>query len=417
MTNMDAHQQGIGLFKRARYEEALRQFAESLRLGDNSEVWNDWATAQVVCGRAEEAEKGFRLALELSPGNAQAAVNLGGLLFGLKEFDEAARYLKAGLKVEDEVQRLYVEELINACSAKEAPAPHLDPKEVEEFLLRFVQGSRAESAYFNTHLKRYVSTVSFLPHGQPGQRLLELGAAYHFISAAVKRLKGYEDIRCTDIWNGERQCKRTIRSRDRREQYSFLVDNFDVQRGSWPYEDAAFDVVLCCELLEHLHTDPLQMMSEINRVLRTGGVLLLTTPNLASAKSVACLLRGDTPYIYGKFEPSGISTDRHNREYTLGEIERLVRSAGFEVVKIKAENSWWPASRDVFRFLAAAGHPISGREDNILCLARKKFVTVIRESSMNLRERSRSAVLRNSMACRRLQSDLAEKRQKKPVCR
>lgn len=40
--------------------------------------------------------------------------------------------------------------------------------------------------------------------------------------------------------------------------------------------DASFDVVLCTEVLEHLHT-PAKAIAEFHRVLRPGGLLLLTT--------------------------------------------------------------------------------------------------------------------------------------------
>ncbi len=46
-----------------------------------------------------------------------------------------------------------------------------------------------------------------------------------------------------------------------------------------------FDVALCCELIEHLAEDPMHMLLELNRVLRWGGLLILTTPNIASAFS------------------------------------------------------------------------------------------------------------------------------------
>jgi SAM-dependent methyltransferase len=44
-----------------------------------------------------------------------------------------------------------------------------------------------------------------------------------------------------------------------------------------PFGDEAFDVVLCAEVLEHMHT-PALALSEMRRVLKTGGKLLLTTP-------------------------------------------------------------------------------------------------------------------------------------------
>ncbi|MEX0918569.1 MAG: class I SAM-dependent methyltransferase [Candidatus Paceibacterota bacterium] len=43
-----------------------------------------------------------------------------------------------------------------------------------------------------------------------------------------------------------------------------------------PFEKNTFDVVLCSEVLEHLHS-PKQAISEMYRVLKPGGILILTT--------------------------------------------------------------------------------------------------------------------------------------------
>jgi len=44
-----------------------------------------------------------------------------------------------------------------------------------------------------------------------------------------------------------------------------------------PFRDAVFDTVLCNEVLEHV-PEPSRLLEEAARVLRAGGVLLLTTP-------------------------------------------------------------------------------------------------------------------------------------------
>lgn len=53
----------------------------------------------------------------------------------------------------------------------------------------------------------------------------------------------------------------------------------DVQADAYclPFPDDSFEVALCTEVLEHLHT-PAEALVEIGRVLKPGGKLLLTTP-------------------------------------------------------------------------------------------------------------------------------------------
>ena len=56
---------------------------------------------------------------------------------------------------------------------------------------------------------------------------------------------------------------------------------FNIEMEQFPYDDDSFDVVLFCEIIEHLTADPIASLREIKRVLRPDGVLVLTTPNAA----------------------------------------------------------------------------------------------------------------------------------------
>ena len=48
-----------------------------------------------------------------------------------------------------------------------------------------------------------------------------------------------------------------------------------------PFADASFDIVICTEVIEHV-TETRQLITEINRVLKKGGKLIVSTPNLVS---------------------------------------------------------------------------------------------------------------------------------------
>jgi SAM-dependent methyltransferase len=92
--------------------------------------------------------------------------------------------------------------------------------------------------------------------------------------------------------------------------------------------------VLCCELIEHLTEDPMHLMSEINRIVKVGGHLVLTTPNISSLHGIAAVLEGYHPGIFNAYirpRAEGEVEARHNREYTPKEIQRLLENAGFTV--------------------------------------------------------------------------------------
>lgn len=109
-------------------------------------------------------------------------------------------------------------------------------------------------------------------------------------------------------------------------QVNFPFDHFNIEGAEFPYEDGIFDVVLLCEIIEHLLMDPLRVLQEVGRVLRPGGALILTTPNVARLENVAKLISGENIYDpYSGYGPYG----RHNREYNKHELHLLLTYAGF----------------------------------------------------------------------------------------
>ncbi|MEP6937333.1 MAG: class I SAM-dependent methyltransferase [Chthoniobacterales bacterium] len=62
------------------------------------------------------------------------------------------------------------------------------------------------------------------------------------------------------------------------------VDVADLDIERLPYPDAQFDLVTCTEVIEHLEHYR-QTIREIHRVLRPGGVFVVSTPNVLSLRS------------------------------------------------------------------------------------------------------------------------------------
>lgn len=65
----------------------------------------------------------------------------------------------------------------------------------------------------------------------------------------------------------------------------------------WPLDEASVDVVLCTETIEHV-PDTARFMSEVSRVLRPGGELILTVPFSARYHFI--------PHDYWRFTPASL---------------------------------------------------------------------------------------------------------------
>ena len=199
--------------------------------------------------------------------------------------------------------------------------------------------ARAEPAraYLDIHLTRLQKTLEITPPGGPADRILEMGA-YLQITPALKTRLGYGEVRGCYYGPAGEVDHRAVTSTEG-ERFECEVDLFDAERDPFPYPDGHFATVLCCELIEHLANDPMFLMAEVNRILRPGGHLVLTTPNIGSARAIAAILQGYHPGFFPAYirpPKSGEESEaRHNREYTPKEITLLVADAGFEVVRLE----------------------------------------------------------------------------------
>jgi SAM-dependent methyltransferase len=105
-----------------------------------------------------------------------------------------------------------------------------------------------------------------------------------------------------------------------------------------PVADGAADVVIMSELIEHL-VDPDGAVAEVRRVLRPGGSLLLSTPNLAAWYNRGLLALGVQPIfsevsLRGVFGRPGSVVAGHLRLFTRRALIQFLAASGFRCVTV-----------------------------------------------------------------------------------
>jgi SAM-dependent methyltransferase len=191
---------------------------------------------------------------------------------------------------------------------------------------------REMAAYCGDAFRRFVYTYG-LTRDLTG-KTLELGANPYFMTMILKRFTAL-DLVLSNYFGpqpGVTIAAQEILYQDWNTQQpatdTFSYRHFNIEQEPFPFLDAEFDVVLLCEVLEHLLHDPLAALHEIKRVLKAGGTLILTTPNVNRLENRARMLAGVNIYDpYSSHGPYG----RHNREYNKEEIETLLRHTGFTI--------------------------------------------------------------------------------------
>jgi glycosyltransferase involved in cell wall biosynthesis/SAM-dependent methyltransferase len=244
-----------------------------------------------------------------------------------------------------------------------------------EYILSWAPDESAKG-YIETHLTRFEKTLAITPPGGPDDRILEMGS-YLQITPALETRLGYGEVRGCYYGPAGKVDQRSVQSIDG-EQFHCALELFDAERDRFPYDDGYFSTVLCCELVEHLTEDPLHLMAEINRILRPGGHLVLTTPNIGSLRAIAAILTGYHPGFFPAYIRPRVAGEqpeaRHNREYTAREIALLFYYSGFETTLLetgpfrdesKPEHEW------VKHLLARYEMPEDLRGDGIYAVGRK----------------------------------------------
>jgi len=191
------------------------------------------------------------------------------------------------------------------------------------------------SGYIAAHRHEYIRTVSdLLKHRPPTQgpvRVLEIGAFFGVVCFALADL-GYQ-VTAADIPEYIELPAQVRRYNER----GIATKGVRLEEFLMPFEDESFDIIIMCEVLEHLNFNPLPLLKEINRIGAPGSVFYLALPNMASIYNRKRILFGkpigmSVPDMFGQLDPRDPNlANGHWREYTAPEIRGMLERLGYRI--------------------------------------------------------------------------------------
>jgi ubiquinone/menaquinone biosynthesis C-methylase UbiE len=203
----------------------------------------------------------------------------------------------------------------------------LNPEKWVEIYEKKLEIYPAEKRAFQTGMKkRFCHVLKLLPRGTPHSKVLELGPGQGWLTYFIKKWCNCE-VYALDI---EPLQRKHLKDEGMR------VIRGDIEKEKFPFEDGFFDFVICAEVLEHLLYSPSHALYETKRVLKKGGILILTTPN---ARRLAVRVKSWMGKSFSRFLEKVLPpSQQHEKEYTMEELKQLLEHHGFRVKRAFYEN-------------------------------------------------------------------------------
>lgn len=137
-----------------------------------------------------------------------------------------------------------------------------------------------------------------------------------------------------------------------------------------PPTDRRFDAIFFSEVIEHLPVPGHIALRRLRMLLRPGGVLLCSTPNLYRLRNVVYLLRGRQ--LFDHFDLPEVRGYGHVLEYSAEHLSWQLRRAGFPEFAVELRNFDHTPNEPLDRMLCSLGAPlrrIPRYRDNFLAVA------------------------------------------------
>lgn len=106
----------------------------------------------------------------------------------------------------------------------------------------------------------------------------------------------------------------------------------DLEKLDRPEWQDKFDYIICGDILEHLY-NPWKVVKNLAELLKTGGKVIVSVPNINYAGIIFNMLQGNWRY-----ENAGILDRTHLRFFTRATAIEMLQNAGLQVIELSSTN-------------------------------------------------------------------------------
>lgn len=172
--------------------------------------------------------------------------------------------------------------------------------------------------YYQKSRSRYRETFRRITElGLPeGASHLDIGGGqFALLSQHLLGFKGH----CGDVVNTARE--------DVADQ-GIALHHVDLFRGEFA-EGGPYDLITLCEVIEHIPKPPYLVLSDLRKILKPGGVILMTTPNGYRFRNLLYMIANKEVLDVYRY-PEKNEALGHQHEYTRWQMDWQMRAAGLD---------------------------------------------------------------------------------------
>jgi len=150
---------------------------------------------------------------------------------------------------------------------------------------------------------------------KPDTTLLDFGCSTGYFGSLIKKAKQVK-VYGVEVSKDIDEARKVLDG-----VYGFDLD------GQWPKEiyERTYDYLFFGDVLEHLKT-PGEVLKKAAKLLKKGGKVFISIPNIAHISTRLELLLGNFEY-----EPMGILDNTHLKYFTLSSFTQLANDAGYQI--------------------------------------------------------------------------------------